>query len=71
MGDASVVQSMLETAGLEPIPVADRPFDPDLMEVVDTTTGTGDTPGTVVEVVRAGYWWRGKVFRYAQVKVAK
>lgn len=65
------VERALAAAGLEPIPAAGRPFDPDLMEVVDTAADTGESPGTVVEAMRAGYRWRGRVFRYAQVKVAR
>lgn len=62
------VERALPAFDLEPIPTG-GPFDPELMEVVDVVEG--GTPGAVVEVVRAGYRWRGKVFRFAQVKVAR
>ena len=61
------VARVLPTFGLEPIGGA--AFDPELMEVVEVVEGC--TPGVVVEVVRAGYRWRGRVFRFAQVKVAR
>jgi molecular chaperone GrpE len=65
------VERVLPTFGLEPIPCLDGVFDPELMEVVEVVADTGRPPGTVVEEVRAGYTWRGKVFRFAQVKVAR
>lgn len=61
------VERVLPSFGLEPIPAA--AFDPELMEVVEVVEG--GPPGAVVEVVRAGYRWRGRVFRFAQVKVAR
>ena len=64
------VERVLPSFGLEPI--AATAFDPELMEVVEVVEVVeGGTPGAVVEVVRAGYRWRGKVFRFAQVKVAR
>jgi molecular chaperone GrpE len=61
----------LEQLGLDAIPSEGRSFDPELMEVVDAVAETGLPPGEVVEEVRPGYLWRGRVFRFAQVKVAK
>jgi len=56
---------------LEIIPCTGEPFDPELMEVVEVVTGSDRPAGEVVEEVRRGYLWRGRVFRYAQVRVAK
>jgi len=56
---------------LEPIECDGEAFDPELMEVVEVI-GDYDTPsGTVVNVVRAGYRVNGRVFRFAQVAVAR
>ena len=57
--------------GLEPIESVGRPFDPELMEVVEVVDGAGRAGGTVVEEVRRGYRWHGELFRFAQVKVAR
>jgi molecular chaperone GrpE len=57
--------------GLEPIPSEGCPFDPESMEVVDAVADTDFPSGEVVQEVRRGYLWRGRVFRFAQVKVAK
>ncbi len=44
-------------------------FDPAVCEVLDTIISSDHPPGTVVEIVREGYRWRGELFRFAQVKV--
>jgi molecular chaperone GrpE len=57
--------------GLEPIPAVGRPFDPELMEVVEVVHEAGRIASEVTEEVRRGYLWQGKVFRCAQVRVAR
>jgi molecular chaperone GrpE len=56
---------------LEPIPVEGQAFDPELMEAAEVVGDTGRPAGDVVEELRRGYIWRGVVFRFAQVKVAR
>jgi molecular chaperone GrpE len=56
---------------LEPIPCVDQPFDPERMEALEIVSGSGRPSGVVVDEVRRGYLWRDRVFRYAQVRVAK
>jgi len=65
------VERALRQQGLEPIPAVGEPFDPERMEVVEAATGTGRPSGEVLEEVRRGYLWNGRVFRYAQVRVAR
>lgn len=65
------VERVLPPFGLEPIDCLGRPFDPELMEVVEVADAPGRPGGTVVEEVRRGYRWDGKPFRPAQVKVAR
>lgn len=65
------VERALAAAGLEPIDCAGRPFDPELMEVVEAADAPGRASGTVVDEVRRGYRWKGRLFRYAQVRVAR
>jgi molecular chaperone GrpE len=64
------LERALQQQGLEPIPTLGQPFDPEVMEVVEVVTDPA-RGGQVVEEVRRGYLWHGRVFRYAQVKVAK
>lgn len=65
------IERVFPELGLEQIQCLNRPFDPELMEVVDTVESENDAAGTVVEVLRHGYYWNDRLFRYAQVKVAK
>ncbi len=61
----------LQQQGLEPIPCLGLPFDPETMEVVEVVPGAGRASTEVVEEVRRGYRWRDRLFRFAQVRVAK
>jgi molecular chaperone GrpE len=48
-----------------------QPFDPKSMDAVDVEETDQQAEGTVLEVYRAGYEWKGEVHRPAQVKVAR
>jgi molecular chaperone GrpE len=65
------VERALAQQGLEVIPAVGQAFDPERMEVVDVVAGSGRPSGEVLEEVRRGYLWNGRVFRYAQVRVAR
>ncbi|HZT64230.1 MAG TPA: nucleotide exchange factor GrpE [Acidimicrobiales bacterium] len=69
---ASLVDA-LRKEGLERVDPLGQPFDPSEAEAVmhepsDEEGGEGRVP-EVVEVLRAGYRWRGRVIRAAMVKV--
>ena len=60
---------VLSSAGLERLDPAGQPFDPNEHDAVLHEEG-GDTPAPeVIEVLRAGYRWKGRVLRPAMVKV--
>ncbi len=60
----------LERAGLERIDPVGVPFDPTVHDAVAVEQGDGsDGEPEVVEVMRAGYRWKGRVLRPAMVKV--
>jgi molecular chaperone GrpE len=65
------VERALARSGLQPIPTVGRPFDPERMEAVEAVSGSGRPAGEVLEEVRRGYLYDGRVFRFAQVRVAK
>lgn len=65
------IERALAQQGLEAIPAVGQTFDPERMEVVDVVAGSGRPSGEVIEEVRRGYLWNGRVFRYAQVRVAR
>jgi molecular chaperone GrpE len=61
----------LVACGVDRIACLNHIFDPQRMTAIDIEE-TGDVPeGMVVEVYRDGYEWNGKVYRSAQVKVAR
>jgi molecular chaperone GrpE len=65
------VERALHEHGLEAIPAAGRPFDPERMEAVEAVTDSGRPAGQVLDEVQRGYLWKGRVFRFARVRVAK
>ncbi len=65
------LERALDACGLEVMTCLGESFDPEFMEVVEVAWDTGRPANEVVEEVRPGYLWRGRVFRYAQVRVAK
>ena len=58
----------LQKQGLEALDLAGKPFDPALADAVMHEEGDGSEP-VVLEVLRTGYRWRGRVLRAAMVKV--
>ena len=64
----SALFDTLEKEGLERIDPVSEPFDPTAHEAVMHEPGEG--PAHVVDVMRAGYRWKGRVLRPAMVKVA-
>ncbi len=65
----SALIGALQRQGLEPLDLADQPFDPSVADAV--LHEPSDEPGgpVVSEVLRTGYRWKGKVLRPAMVKV--
>ena len=59
----------LEHEGLERIDPVGVPFDPTVHEAVAHEPSDGAHDPEVVEVMRAGYRWKGRVLRPAMVKV--
>jgi molecular chaperone GrpE len=59
----------LKKQGLEVMNLEGQTFDPALAEAVLHEPGEGDTATTVVDVMRTGYLWKGRVLRAALVKV--
>ena len=64
----SALIGALQKQGLEALDLLGTVFDPELAEAVLHEPGDGgDT--VVVEVLRTGYRWKGRVLRAAMVKV--
>ncbi|MEW4568914.1 nucleotide exchange factor GrpE [Tautonia sp. JC769] len=56
---------------LERIATVGQPADPKRMTVVELADAPGVAPGLVVDEVRRGYCWRGRVLRFAEVRAAR
>jgi molecular chaperone GrpE len=65
------IERALEQYGLETIACAGEPFDPETMEVAEVVRENGRAGTIVLDEIRRGYTWQGRLFRYAQVRVAK
>jgi len=62
---------LLATEGLASIDALGRPFDPNLHEAVLEVETDEEESGCVVEEIRKGYKFKGRVLRASMVKVAK
>jgi molecular chaperone GrpE len=62
--------AVLGRDGLEAVRPHDEPFDPALHDALAQRASPGVAPHTVVEVVKPGYRYRGRVLRHAQVIVS-
>ncbi len=63
----SALRDVLTKEGLERIDQSNVPFNPELHDAVAHEDGDG--PPEVIEIMRAGYRYKGKVLRPAMVKV--
>ena len=63
------LDDLLRRFDVREIPCLGKPFDPTLMQAVEVVRTTTASPGTVLEVFRAGYTSNGRVLRFAEVKV--
>jgi molecular chaperone GrpE len=65
------LQRAMKKAELYRIECVGRPVDPNLMTVVEVLDDPLRPPGLVVEEVRPGYYWKDKVFRFAEVRAVQ
>jgi molecular chaperone GrpE len=70
MGLARIERALAQYA-VETIHCVGEPFDPECMEVVEVVTEPGRSGTEVLEEIRRGYHWRGRLFRHALVRVAR
>ena len=62
--------AQMQRHGINPIDSAKKQFDPTEHEAI-AHIPSGETPGTIVDVVSPGYRMHDKVIRYAKVAVSK
>ena len=65
------IERALTHQGLTPIECVGQSFNPETMEVAEVVREEGRAGIVVLDEVRRGYRWRDRLFRYAQVRVAR
>jgi len=65
------VRKVLQSEAIEPIACLGCPVDPDRMIVIEVTDAPDWPPRTVIEELRRGYTWRGRVLRLAEVRAVR
>jgi molecular chaperone GrpE len=65
------LERALRQNDLDPMECVGEPFDPERMEALEVVADGGHGRGEVIEEVRRGFMRRGRVFRFAQVRVKK
>jgi molecular chaperone GrpE len=65
------LQNVFEKRGIKRIEAMDRPFDPNLHEVLFEMDAPGKAAGTIVQVLEPGYTIAERLLRPARVAVAK
>jgi molecular chaperone GrpE len=67
----SRLRRALEAAQIERIACLGQPVDPERMIVLEVVEDPDRPPGAVIDEVRRGYTWQGRVFRYAEVRASR
>jgi molecular chaperone GrpE len=65
------LRRLMQAEDIERIECLGRPVDPELMIVVEVVDDPDVPDHTVIEELRSGYLWRGRVVRNAEVKAAR
>ena len=65
------LRKVLRDADVERIRCVGLPVDPELMTVVEAVSDAGRRPGTVIDEVRPGYVWKGRILRCAEVRAVR
>jgi len=61
----------LAAEGIGRIPTTGQAVDPEQMIVVEVADAPGAPAGVVIDEIRRGYAWNGRVLRYAEVRAAR
>jgi molecular chaperone GrpE len=65
------LRRVLASEQIRRIDCVGNPVDPERMTVVAMLDAPDRPPGTVVDELRRGYTWRGRLLRYAEVRAAR
>jgi len=67
----SRLQKAMDKEEIYRVPCVGQPVDPNCMTVVEVVDDPARPPGLVVEEVRPGYYWKSRVFRFAEVRAVQ
>lgn len=67
----SRLRRAMEAEQVRRIECVGAPVDPERMTVIDVVDDPEHAPGHVVEELRPGYTWRGRVLRFAEVRAVR
>ena len=70
-GTERQLQGAFDRAGIRKLEPLDQPFDPNFHRVMMEAENTGKAPGTVTQVLQAGYVIHDRLLREALVAIAK
>jgi molecular chaperone GrpE len=62
---------VMEKEGIYRVECLRKPVDPNAMTVLEVVEDPALPPGLVIEEVRRGYYWKAKVFRFAEVRAVQ
>lgn len=65
------IQKFLKDIGVERVNAAGEKFDPNMHEAVETTEDEGKEEGLIVQELKPGYRFNGKLIRPAMVRIVK
>jgi molecular chaperone GrpE len=65
------LMAALERYGVKPVATENGKFDPNLHQAIAEVPGNGKPPGTIIDVVQAGYMIGDRLLRPAMVTVAR
>ena len=65
------LSKMLDSEGVSPIEAEGKPFDPNIHEAVLEVESCTRPEGMILEELRRGYLYKGRVLKASMVKVAR
>ena len=67
----SRLRHLMKEQGFERVETEGRPFDPETMNAIGAVCSEEHTSGYVVEQLSPAYFWRGRLLRFADVRVVQ
>lgn len=65
------LQRVMDKEQIHRVDCVGKPVDPNSMNVIEVVDDPSRPPGLVIEEVRPGYYWKARVFRFAEVRAVR